>query len=330
MFSSNQFSSINEMLPEEILTQIFSHLSTQELGNISTVCQFWERLSNENRLWAFLLYKDFNVVYEPGQANAKTVYKQNKEAKKMKDNLLEIQAYFYGNKDIDILHHSQDYNKDTNVANLMIKQIELYSRLSHRLPAEPADTITLSIIFDSLKEVLNCAVTNPVFAKMLINEFHVSNRAILDLLIRTHANEFSKLDLTTESFYGNHINNIGYAANLIHLPNKNALTRVTLPGFLLINLQSWELQLYVGALKMFPNLNTIIFKTDNINEEEILSSKLNYLMKEFSNSPNMEIVLQNKDAKKTILNTNSDSKTKKPESDTQGQITQEVKRQKRN
>lgn len=328
MFSFN----INEF-PQEVLIQIFSNLSAKELEKIRAVCSFWDKLSNENRLWAFLLYKDFNVVYEPGQANAKTVYKQNKqmkEALKMKDNLIEIQAYFYGNKDINIFNRIQEFNKNTNVNSIITDQMDLYESLKDKLPAQ-MDPITYEIIFDSLKQVLNCAVTNPCFAKILINEFHVSNRAILDLLIRTHANEFSELDVTTESFYGSHINNIGYANGLISLPNKTALKSITLPTFLLTNSRSWELQLYVNVLKYYPNLTTIIFKSDDINENEILPSKLNYLTKEFSNSPNIEIILQNKDEKKIILSNKSESKTNSSsESETQNKTIQDTKRQKLN
>ena len=55
-----------ELVPEELLLQIFSHLSYQEVCKAGRVCSKWWKVSKDDILWRKILRRDFKIKASVG------------------------------------------------------------------------------------------------------------------------------------------------------------------------------------------------------------------------------------------------------------------------
>ena len=57
-----------ELVPEELLLQIFSHLEYQEICKAGLVCSKWWKVSKDDILWRKILRRDFKLQKYVGQS----------------------------------------------------------------------------------------------------------------------------------------------------------------------------------------------------------------------------------------------------------------------
>lgn len=50
-----------DCMPDQMLLQVFQFLSARELLNAGQTCRLWNRVSYDELLWKYLLYRDYKI-----------------------------------------------------------------------------------------------------------------------------------------------------------------------------------------------------------------------------------------------------------------------------